>query len=237
MKKGLHMAQDRRCRFGTAWRGLQGGASIALNVVLVAYITFYCTDILGLKAGVIGTLLLTSKVIDAFTDLGVGYLIDRTHTRFGKARPYEIFIVFDWIFTILLFNVPDGSQIFQYAWVFIMYVLINAICRTALGGVDSVYMARTFTTAKNQINAMTVNGIISMAKGNGQWQDRSYEPSAGDIIFFDWEGDGETDHVGIVEKCENGIVYTVEGNSGDACKQNQYSVGSSSIYGYGVPAY
>ena len=52
-------------------------------------------------------------------------------------------------------------------------------------------------------------------KGNGQWQDRNYEPQAG-IIFFDWEGDGETDHVGIVEKCENGVVYTVEGNSGDA---------------------
>ena len=74
-------------------------------------------------------------------------------------------------------------------------------------------------------------------KGNGQWQDRNYEPQAGDIIFFDWEGDGETDHVGIVEKCENGVVYTVEGNSGDACRQNQYTVGSSSIYGYGVPAY
>ena len=74
-------------------------------------------------------------------------------------------------------------------------------------------------------------------KGNGQWKDRSYEPSAGDIIFFDWEGDGETDHVGIVEKCENGVVYTVEGNSGDTCRQNQYTVGSSSIYGYGVPAY
>ena len=74
-------------------------------------------------------------------------------------------------------------------------------------------------------------------KGNGQWQDRNYEPQAGDIIFFDWEGDGETDHVGIVEKCENGVVYTVEGNSGDACRQKQYTVGSSSIYGYGVPAY
>ena len=70
-------------------------------------------------------------------------------------------------------------------------------------------------------------------KGNGQWQDRNYEPQAGNIIFFDWEGDGETDHVGIVEKCENGVVYTVEGNSGDACRQNQYTVGSSSIYGYG----
>ena len=74
-------------------------------------------------------------------------------------------------------------------------------------------------------------------KGNGQWQDRNYEPTAGTIIFFDWENDGETDHVGIVEKCENGVVYTVEGNSGDACRQKQYTVGSSSIYGYGVPAY
>ena len=74
-------------------------------------------------------------------------------------------------------------------------------------------------------------------KSKGKWQDRTYEPKVGDIIFFDWEGDGTTDHVGIVEKCENGTVYTVEGNSGDACKQRQYAVGSSNIYGYGIPAY
>lgn len=74
-------------------------------------------------------------------------------------------------------------------------------------------------------------------KSNGKWQNRTYEPKTGDIIFFDWEGDGTTDHVGIVEKCENGTVYTVEGNSGDACKQRQYAVGSSNIYGYGIPAY
>ena len=75
-------------------------------------------------------------------------------------------------------------------------------------------------------------------KSNGKWQSRTYEPKTGDIIFFDWEGDGTTDHVGIVEKCENGTVYTVEGNSSDACKQRQYTVGSSNIYyGYGIPAY
>lgn len=74
-------------------------------------------------------------------------------------------------------------------------------------------------------------------KSNGQWADRNYEPKAGDIIFFDWEGDGSTDHVGIVEKCENGTVYTVEGNSGDACRTRTYAVGSSVIYGYGIPAY
>ena len=71
----------------------------------------------------------------------------------------------------------------------------------------------------------------------GQWQDGSFEPSAGHIIFFDWEGDGVTDHVVIVERAENGTVYTVEGNSGDTCRQNRYAIGSSVIYGYGIPAY
>lgn len=74
-------------------------------------------------------------------------------------------------------------------------------------------------------------------KSNGKWQNRTYEPKAGDIIFFDWEGDGTTDHVGIVEKCENGTVYTVEGNSGDSVRQNSYPVGYYEILGYGAPAY
>lgn len=73
----------------------------------------------------------------------------------------------------------------------------------------------------------------------GQWQEAGYEPSPGDIIFFNWDGDqsGGADHVGIVEKCEDGIVYTIEGNSGDACKQRSYAVNSSVIRGYGIPAY
>ena len=78
---------------------------------------------------------------------------------------------------------------------------------------------------------------VDWFKGRGQWLDKNYEPQAGDLIFFDWGNDGSIDHVGIVEKCENGTVYTVEGNSGDACRQQSYPVGSSSIYGYGCPKY
>ena len=74
-------------------------------------------------------------------------------------------------------------------------------------------------------------------KSNGKSQSRTYEPKTGDIIFFDWEGDGTTDHVGIVEKCEIGTVYSVEGNSGDSVCQNSYPVGYYEILGYGVPAY
>ena len=81
-------------------------------------------------------------------------------------------------------------------------------------------------------------------KNRGLWQDNSYEPRPGDIIYFDWDNkggsgpqDGLADHVGIVEKVENGMVYTVEGNSGDRCRENRYTVGHYEIYGYGTPAY
>ncbi|WP_288684215.1 CHAP domain-containing protein, partial [uncultured Eubacterium sp.] len=79
---------------------------------------------------------------------------------------------------------------------------------------------------------------IDWFKTRGQWANNSIEPSPGSIIFFDWQQDGLSDHVGIVEKCENGIIYTIEGNStGDSCRQREYFVGSSYIYGYGLPAY
>lgn len=71
----------------------------------------------------------------------------------------------------------------------------------------------------------------------GQWQGRDYEPSPGDIIFFDWESDGLADHVGIVEKVENGFVYTVEGNSGDVCAERHYTLRVAPIFGFGLPEY
>ena len=77
-------------------------------------------------------------------------------------------------------------------------------------------------------------------KDRGQWADRNYLPNPGDIIFLDWASDGIdglADHVGIVERCEGGVVYTVEGNMTNSCKQRQYTVGYYEICGYGVPAY
>ena len=71
----------------------------------------------------------------------------------------------------------------------------------------------------------------------GLWLDGSAEPVPGMLIFFDWATqDGVPDHVGIVEKVENGVVYTVEGNSRDMCRQKQYSLGSGVILGYGMAA-
>ena len=71
----------------------------------------------------------------------------------------------------------------------------------------------------------------------GRFRDGSYTPAAGDIIFFDWGNNGTIDHVGIVERVSGGTVHTIEGNSGDKVARRSYSIGSSNIYGYGVPAY
>ena len=85
-----------------------------------------------------------------------------------------------------------------------------------------------------------INGV-EWFKDRGQWIGNSFEPSPGMIIFFDWDDedgqDGNADHVGIVEKVENGRVYTIEGNTSDSCRQRSYPVGYYEILGYGIPDY
>lgn len=75
---------------------------------------------------------------------------------------------------------------------------------------------------------------VQWFKDAGRWQDSGYAPQPGDIVFFDWGGDGVSDHVGIVESCDGATVFTIEGNSGDACQRNSYGINSASIMGYGT---
>ena len=76
---------------------------------------------------------------------------------------------------------------------------------------------------------------IPYFSSKGRWANRGYKDIApGDVIFFDWEGDGSSDHVGIVIGTDGNRVYTVEGNSSDACKIRDYDLNSSVIMGYGL---
>ena len=78
---------------------------------------------------------------------------------------------------------------------------------------------------------------VAWCQAKGKWQSGGSVPTPGTIIFFDWDHDGASDHVGIVESCDGTTVHTIEGNSGDAVKQNNYTVNSQSILGYGLVAY
>ena len=76
---------------------------------------------------------------------------------------------------------------------------------------------------------------IPWFQSHGQWGARGYDNLApGDAIFFDWDLDGRADHVGIVIGTDSSRVYTVEGNSGDACKIRSYDVNYECIKGYGL---
>ena len=84
--------------------------------------------------------------------------------------------------------------------------------------------------------AACVDGV-EWFKKEKQWIDGNVIPLSGMIIFFDWEQDGLADHTGIVSRVENGVIYTIEGNSNDSVKINQYPIEDHQILGYGVPAY
>jgi sugar (glycoside-pentoside-hexuronide) transporter len=136
--------------------------ALSFNFVLLMQITYYATDVVGLSAGMIGTLLLASKIFDGITDLVVGFIIDRTNTKLGKARPYEIFIVPLWIFTVMLFSTPNLGTTGKAAYIFTLYSLINAVCATFLNGSEAVYMARSLKGDVQRAKVLSISGLITI---------------------------------------------------------------------------
>lgn len=113
-----------------------GTGDFAANMVYAlvsSFVTIYLTNTVGLNAGIIGSLILASKVLDGFTDIIFGTFIDRTHSKMGKARPWMLYsYIGNAITLILLFAIPAGiSSSAQYVYFFITYTLLNAVFYTA----------------------------------------------------------------------------------------------------------
>lgn len=92
-----------------------------------------------------------------------------------------------------------------------------------------------------KLGRKTNNERIRAISEGGGWMILRAPKSEGGTSFLakftEMQEETPTEHTGIVERVENGIVYTVEGNSGDNCRENHYPVGHYEILGYGVPAY
>lgn len=151
-----------RLPFSKALAWSTRGVSLACNVVIVGYITYYCTNILAMPATLVGTILLISKLFDGVTDLVAGYIVDKTNTRFGKARPYEFAIFGVWLTTLLMFSCPDIGMAGKAVWLLATYTLVNSIFATLLNASESVYIARA-TKGEDARNVLvSVNGIVIM---------------------------------------------------------------------------
>ena len=128
-----------------------GSGDIAGNVVyafLTSFVMIYLTNTIGLDAGIVGTLIAVSKLLDGVTDVFFGNMIDKTKSKMGKARPWMFYGFFGCAVTLFaIFAIPtDMGQFAQYAWFLIAYTLLNAVFYTAN---NIAYSALTSLVTKN----------------------------------------------------------------------------------------
>ena len=149
-----------------AWKSPD--VSIAANFVIVnGFLTMFCTDFLGMSPAKVGMILLISNIIDAITDVVICYLVDNTHTRWGKARPYEIGAVGVWICTLAMFYTPGGwSEGLKTVWIFFMYTFAYGVFNTARGGAQTPYMIRAFDNNRTLIGKVSSYGGLVTTIGS-----------------------------------------------------------------------
>ena len=128
-----------------------GSGDIAGNVVyafLSSFVMIYLTNTVGLNPGIVGTLIAVSKLLDGVTDIFFGSLIDKTHSKMGKARPWMLYGYIGCAITLVaIFAIPTNlGQFAQYAWFLITYTLLNAVFYTAN---NIAYSALTALITKN----------------------------------------------------------------------------------------
>ena len=101
--------------------------------VVGSFLTLYYTDSVGISAAVVGTIMLITRILDGVSDLGMGVIIDHTHTRWGKARPWVLITApLMGIGLILTFSVPNWlSENGKIAYAVVTYILLAVIIFTA----------------------------------------------------------------------------------------------------------
>lgn len=146
-----------------AWKSSDISAAW-VNVIMLNFLSIYASDTLGINIGTVANLLLASKIVDAITDVVAGWLVDNTHTKFGKGRPYELCIIGMTLCTILLFaGNPAWSNAVKCGWIFCMYTLTFSIFATLRGAALTPYTIRHFSNNPVLIQKVaSYGGIITM---------------------------------------------------------------------------
>lgn len=135
------------------------GNCIGLTVISM-FMLFYYTDILGISAGAVATIMLVSRIFDGVTDIFMGYIVDRTHSPKGKARVWVLRGSIPYTLAVIgIFFVPSGANdMFQYIYIFVLYNLANAVFGTV---VNTSYNSMNSLITKNAYET-GVLGIFGM---------------------------------------------------------------------------
>ncbi|MDD7295648.1 MAG: glycoside-pentoside-hexuronide (GPH):cation symporter, partial [Oscillospiraceae bacterium] len=120
---------------------------------------------MGMSAGIVGTLIAVSKIFDGITDIFFGSMIDKTHSKFGKARPWMLYGYVGCAITLIsIFAIPVSMGSFaQYAWFFISYTLLNSVFYTANNIAYSALTALVTKNSKERVQMGSYRFIFAFA--------------------------------------------------------------------------
>lgn len=144
-----------------AWQS--SSMSSGVNGLVLGFVAIYATNTLGMSAALAGMLLMASKLFDGVTDLIAGYIVDRTNTKWGRGRPYELCLIGAWVCTVILYSCPvQLSTVAKSIWLLSMYILVNSVFQTFLKANSLVYMTRAFDRPEHYVALQSYGGIITM---------------------------------------------------------------------------
>ena len=142
-------------------------AANPMYTIMVSYLTFFYTDVLGINPAIIGTMLLVCKVLDGITDLVAGNIVENTHTKAGSARPWVLrFAIPLAVSLVLLFTVPDVSEIGKLIYIFVSYNFAMSVCYTMYGAAVNSLPIYATNDVKSRSSAFAIRiaiaGVIQM---------------------------------------------------------------------------
>jgi sugar (Glycoside-Pentoside-Hexuronide) transporter len=130
--------------------GLGDAGGTIITCLIMNFLTFFYTDIFGLTPALVGTLFIALRVFDAISDPIMGVLADRTQSRWGRFRPWQLWIALPiGIIGVLTFTVPDAGMNVKIAWAFGTYLLLS-VSYTAIN-VPYCALINTMTTRHSEV--------------------------------------------------------------------------------------
>ena len=141
-----------------------GGCNLVWTTI-GSYLTLYYTDSVGLAAATIGTMMLLTRLLDGISDLIMGSIIDRTHTRWGKARPWILWTAFPMgIGLVLMFSIPKGlSDGGKLTYAVITYILMAVVVYTACNLAYNTLLSLEAPNPKDRVTMSSIRFFVTMS--------------------------------------------------------------------------
>ncbi len=147
--------------------GCGAGGGNVMSTLLATFLTAYYTDTAGIAAAAVGTMFVICRLLDGITDLMMGGILDKTHTKIGKARPWLIISApLMCIGIILILHVPEGwSGAMKLVYAYITYIFLNCVVYTIFGVAHSALLACMTRDFKDRNTTSTISSIINNLAG------------------------------------------------------------------------